>query len=105
MASHGRPPFKSIDASLPGFKKSLAKCPIRDAVTTALVDILRHVTDLENPTIPGKYDFKKLRGYSNPNVYTIMIGGNHAYKLSMEIRDECAILRRVGTHRMIDDGP
>ena len=37
------------------------------------------------PEIPGKYGFKKLGGYRNPNVFTIMLGGNHAYKMSMEI--------------------
>lgn len=61
--------------------------------------------DLMLPEIPGKYGFKKLGGYKNPSIYTIMLGGNHAYKMSMQITNGVAIFRRVGTHRYIDDNP
>ena len=98
MTAHGKP-FKAINPTLPGFARSLRKCPIRAEVQAAIDELMTC------GTIPGKYDFKKLKGHHNPNVYTIMVGGNHAYKLSMEIRDEVAVLRRVGTHKEIDDLP
>lgn len=91
-------PFKGIDASLPGFQRSLKKCAIRAEAEAAIGNLFL-------APLPGKLEFKKLKGYRNPSVYTITIGGNHAYKLSMEIKDEVAILRRVGTHKEIDDAP
>lgn len=91
-------PFSAIDPTLPGFQRCLKKCPNRDLVDQAIADLL------QDP-IPGRLEFKKLKGYRNPNVFTITIGGNHAYKLSLEIRDGVAILRRVGTHKELDDSP
>jgi len=93
-------PFKLVSPALPGFKRCLKKIPadIRPQVDDAIADLL------EDP-IPGRLGFKKLGGYKNPNIYTITIGGNHAYKLSLEIVDEVAVLRRVGTHKQIDDNP
>ena len=93
-------PFKRVNAALPGFQRCLKKIPadIRPQVNDAITDLL------EDP-IPGRLGFKKLTGYRNPNIYTITIGGNHAYKLSLEILNEVAVLRRVGTHRQIDDNP
>ncbi len=61
--------------------------------------------DLLLPEIPGKYGFKKLAGYRNPGIFTIMLGGNHSHKMSMEIKNGVAILRRVGTHKELDDNP
>lgn len=61
--------------------------------------------DLLKDPIPAHLDFKKLKGYRNPSIYTITICSNHAYKLSMEIKDGVAILRRVGTHKQIDENP
>ena len=58
-----------------------------------------------NDQIPGRLDLKKLSGYRNPNIFTITIGGNHAYKLSFEINNGVAILRRVGRHKEIDRSP
>lgn len=91
-------PFKSVNPTLPGFVRSLRKCGVRDLAEAAIVDLLKD-------PIPGKYDFKKLRGYRNPDLYTITISGNHAYKMSMAISGGVAILRRVGTHKEIDDNP
>ena len=92
-------PFTRI-AYLAGFTRSLKKIPIeiRPRIDEAIEELL-------SDPIPGKYDFKKLNGYRNPNIYTITIGGNHAYKISLEIVDGCAVLRRAGTHKQIDNGP
>src|SRR5438105_269702 len=93
-------PFTAVDAGLPGFQRSLRKLPreIRRLADQAILDLYL-------AEIPGKYGFKKLSGYRNPSVYTIQLGGNHAYKMSMEIAGGVAILRRVGTHREIDRNP
>lgn len=55
-----------------------------------------------NPRPPG-LGFEKLKGYQNPDVYTIHITGN--YKLSFEVNGDVALLRRVGTHDEIDRAP
>lgn len=91
-------PFKFINPTLPGFKRSLRKIADTQMVIDAMDDLMRD-------PLPSKLDFKKLKGYKNPNVYSVTICGNHAYKLSFEIKDEVAILRRVGTHKQIDDNP
>jgi hypothetical protein len=93
-------PFSSVNPTLPGFQRSLRRL---SPEARALAD--RAILDLMSPEIPGKYGFKKLGGYRNPNVFTIMLGGNHAYKMSMEIDKDVAILRRVGTHRELDVNP
>ena len=93
-------PFSSINPTLPGFQRSLRKLSpeARSLANQAILDLML-------PEIPGKYGFKKLGGYRNPNVFTIMLGGNHAYKMSMEIDKGVAVLRRVGTHRELDQNP
>jgi hypothetical protein len=91
-------PFKAVDPSLSGFKKSLKRFAERELAEQAIQDLLLD-------PLPGRFDFKKLKGYNNPNVYTITISSNHAFKMSFEIKDEVAILRRVGTHKQIDDNP
>jgi hypothetical protein len=93
-------PFSAVNPTLPGFQRSLRKL---SPEARALAE--RAILDLMLPEIPGKYGFKKLGGYRNPNVFTIMLGGNHAYKLSMEIDKGTAILRRVGTHKELDQYP
>lgn len=47
--------------------------------------------------------FEKLKGYANPNIYTVHVTGN--YKLSFEINGNIAFLRRVGNHNEIDRAP
>jgi hypothetical protein len=71
-------PFKSIDPTLPGFQRCLKKVGNRELVDAAIADLLLD-------PIPGRLGFKKLTDYKNPNIFTIMIGGNHSYKLSLEI--------------------
>lgn len=55
-----------------------------------------------NPRPPG-IRFEKLKGYSNPDIFTIHVTGN--YKLFMDIVSSEARLRRVGTHDEIDRAP
>lgn len=93
-------PFNSINPTLSGFQRSLKRLP---ADVRALVDDA--IIDLCLDPLPGRFDFKKLKDYRNPNIFTITIGGNHAYKLSLEIREGVAILRRIGTHKEIDGSP
>lgn len=69
---------------------------LRDLVDSKLQDMSRQVR-------PPGLRFEKLKGYSDPDVYTIHITGN--YKLSMEIRGDCAFLRRVANHDEIDRAP
>ena len=91
-------PFKTINVSLKGFQRSLKKCAVRGEATAAIAAML------EDP-LPVHLKFKKLNGYRNPALYSITICNNQSHKISFEIRDEVAILRRVGTHKQIDDNP
>ena len=93
-------PFSAVNLTLPGFQRSLKRLApeTRSLANQAILDLML-------PEIPGKYGFKKLSGYRNPNIFTIMLGGNHAYKLSMQIDNGVAVLRRVGTHRELDESP
>ncbi|MDR2219758.1 MAG: type II toxin-antitoxin system RelE/ParE family toxin [Methylobacillus sp.] len=56
----------------------------------------------KEPRPPG-LRFEKLKGHSNPDIYTIHVTGN--YKVSMEIDSSCAFLRRVANHDEIDRQP
>lgn len=69
---------------------------LRDLVDGKLQDMAK------NPRPPG-LAFEKLKGYSNPDIYTIHVTGN--YKLSFEIDGGAAFLRRVGNHDEIDLQP
>jgi len=58
---------------------------------------------LQNPFPPG-IRFEKLKGYKNPDIYTVHVTGN--LKISIEIKDgNKAILRRVALHDQIDFNP
>lgn len=72
--------------------------PLKAAVDDALRDLLTV------PIPPGRR-FHALNGYKNPKLYTIDVTSNKAYKISMEIEGECAVLRRIATHREIDRAP
>ena len=80
------------------FHKDYEKLTIqyRDLVDGKLQDLAG------NPMPPG-LRFEKLKGYSDPDIYSIHITGN--YKATMEINSATAILRRVGTHDDIDRAP
>ena len=66
-----------------------------------LVD--QKLQDLAKNPIPAGLRFEKLKGYSNPDIYSIHIDGN--YKATMEFQGSTAYLRRVGTHDDIDRAP
>lgn len=68
-----------------------------------VIDCLK--TLRKNEPLPAKLRFNKLSGYKNPNVYAVHVTRNHAYKLTFEIIDGVARLRRVGTHKEIDRSP
>lgn len=57
---------------------------------------------IKNPRPPG-LAFEKLKGYSDPDIYSIHVTGN--YKITMEIDGDHATLRRVGDHNKIDRAP
>jgi mRNA-degrading endonuclease RelE of RelBE toxin-antitoxin system len=70
---------------------------MKDLVDQKLQDLAR------DPRPPG-LRFEKLKGYSDPDIYTIHITGN--YKVSLELVDgNCAFLRRVGNHDEVDRAP
>jgi hypothetical protein len=72
--------------------------PLKDEVDAALMDLRR------NP-IPPTRRFHSLGGHKNPKIYTIDATSNKAYKISLELDGECAILRRIATHKEIDRMP
>ncbi len=80
------------------FHKDYEKLTIelRDLVDQKLQDLVR-------TPMPSGLKFEKLRGYANPDVYTIHVTGN--YKISMEIAGSEAFLRRAADHNDIDRAP
>ena len=66
-----------------------------------LVD--QKLQDLVKAERPPGLGFEKLKGYSNPDFYTIHVTGN--YKVSLEIDGGRATLRRVASHNEIDRQP
>jgi mRNA-degrading endonuclease RelE of RelBE toxin-antitoxin system len=80
------------------FHKDYDKLPIeqRDLVDAKLQDLVR------DPR-PAGLAFEKLKGYSDPDIYTIHVTGN--YKISMEIAGSLATLRRVADHDEMDRAP
>ena len=59
--------------------------------------------DLSRPVRPSGLAFEKLKGYSDPDIYSVHVTGN--YKLTLELVGNRAFLRRVGTHDEIDLAP
>lgn len=75
-----------------------------DKLTIEMRDLVdKKLQDLTMPVRPSGLCFEKLKGYSNPDIYTIHITGN--YKLSMDITNGDAFLRRVADHNEIDRTP
>lgn len=80
------------------FKRDQRKLPRH--VQQLIRDRLR---DLRKDPRPPGLRFEKLKGHTNPDVYTVHITMN--YKISMEIRGNEATLRRAGKHDEIDRCP
>lgn len=59
--------------------------------------------DLTKSPFPSGLKFEKLKGYSNPDIYSIHVTGN--YKITMEIMGGNAWLRRIAPHDDIDRAP
>ncbi len=80
------------------FHKDYDKLTIdmRDLVDSKLQDLIK-------PIRPAGLAFEKLKGYSNPDIYSIHVTGN--YKITMEIESGAAFLRRVADHNEIDRTP
>lgn len=80
------------------FKKDFKKAPkdIQDLLEKKLAQLT------QNP-IPSGLRFEKLKGFRRPDIYTFHLTGN--YKVSLEIRDSTAILRRLACHDDMDTAP
>ena len=91
--------FAAINPFIPGFRHCLEKLS-----PEALELAKKAIQDLLLPEIPAKYKFKKLDDYHH-GLYTITFGPNHEYRLSMQIKDNVAYLRRVGPYKEIDEIP
>lgn len=82
------------------FARDLKALPID--VQVAVKDA---ITDLLKDPIPTSRRLHPLTGVKKPKVYTIDVFTNHSYKISLEIEGQTATLRRVATHKVIDDRP
>ena len=80
------------------FHKDYDKLPV---VLRDLVDA--KLQDLTQIPRPAGLRFEKLKGYADPDIYTIHVTGN--YKVSLELLGGDAFLRRVGDHNDIDRAP
>lgn len=69
---------------------------LRDRVDEKLQDLTKEMR-------PSGLAFEKLKGYTNPDIYSVHVTGN--YKLTMEIAGNQAFLRRVADHDEIDRSP
>jgi mRNA-degrading endonuclease RelE of RelBE toxin-antitoxin system len=58
---------------------------------------------LVHDPIPAGLRFEKLKGYDEPDIYTIHVNDN--YKISFEIIKGTAYLRRVAPHNEMDLHP
>ena len=63
------------------------------------------IKQLSSYPFPRSLRFEKLKGIKNPSVFTIHVTSNHSHKLSFELCGSSAILRRIGTHKLIDRNP
>lgn len=72
-------------------------------------DIRKHVDaaieDLLKIPRPSTLRLKKYNGYKNPHIYAIHVTSNHSHKISLEIQGDKAKLRRIGTHKIVDNSP
>lgn len=75
-----------------------------DKLTIELRDkVDEKLQDLTKDPRPSGLVFEKLKGYSDPDIYSIHATGN--YKVTMEIEGSHAFLRRVADHDEIDRAP
>ena len=60
--------------------------------------------DLAKPVIPSARRFHCVDN-NKPKIFTVDLYANKSYKISREIDGRTATLRRVATHKAIDDRP
>lgn len=91
---------RSLDLSSSRFRKALAKLPedMKLLAKQALKDLLRHPQ-------PGYLKLEKLKGYKRPDIYTLHFTGNNSHKMSFEMIADQAVMRSIGTHKLIDRTP
>ncbi|MGM0987923.1 MAG: type II toxin-antitoxin system RelE family toxin [Pseudomonadota bacterium] len=84
----------------PGFLRAMKKLPaeVRDQARETLKKLLK------DPQ-PASIRLEKLSGYKRPDIYTTHATKNHSHKISFELKGECAVMRRIDTHKKIDQGP
>ena len=63
------------------------------------------IRDLYKHPIPKARRLHSLTGHKNPKIFTVDVFPNKSYKISLEIDAGTANLRRVATHKEIDDKP
>lgn len=82
------------------FKQDLKKLPLnlQDKVKDIIKQLWMHPH-------PKSLRFEKLKGIKNPSVFTVHLTSNHSHKISLELDGSKAILRRIGTHKLIDRDP
>lgn len=89
-----------VDPTRVSFQNSFSKLPddIKSEARAVIAALLEH-------PLPARLRFEKLKGYRNPNIYTVHVTRNHSHKLSFEMVGSIAVLRRVATHKQIDTAP
>lgn len=88
---------------LPRFENDFQKLP--PDIKTEAKAAIRQLLERKHPPFPKTLRFEKLKGFKNPNVFTIHVTPNHSHKASFEIRDGVAIFRQIGTHKELDRDP
>lgn len=88
-----------VNVSRTTFKNDMKKLP-----PPIKAEAARRIAGLVSCPIPEAWRFHRLNGFK-PNVYTIDVWPQKAYKASFNIIDGIAVMRRVGTHKAIDRTP
>ena len=90
---------KAINATRKSFQNDLKKLP-----PNVRKEAIDRIAGLINYPIPHAWRFHRLSDYK-PNIYTIDVWPQKAYKASFNIVEGVAIMRRIGTHKNIDRSP
>lgn len=92
--------IRSLDVSSSRFRNALSKLP-----EDIKVQAKQALKDLKKYPQPGYLKLEKLGGYRRPSIYTIHFTGNNSHKISFEMKSDVAVMRSVGTHKLIDRTP
>jgi hypothetical protein len=63
------------------------------------------IRDSQRNPIPAMRRFRRLSEHKNPKIHSVDVFSNKSYKISVEINDATANLRRIATHKEIDQNP